>query len=107
MKREYNVEHCFMVWQYILIIVLSVPPFFLLVHSISTGNIKEGEYAYIHTNVIEPLWGFSGPMKPIIETNLTGLRIPTGRRQLLCTNAVEELNQELPQTNPGGGQSGT
>ena len=35
------------------------------------------------------------------------LRIPTGRRQTfwLCTNADEELNQGLPETNPAGDQT--
>ena len=40
---------------------------------------------------------------------LNRLRIPTGRRQTswLYTSAAEELNQGLPGTNPGSGQSGT
>ena len=37
-KRENNVEHCSMVWQYI--IVLSVPPFTFSVHSISTSSFN-------------------------------------------------------------------
>ena len=36
-----------------------------------------------------------------------GLRIPTGRRQTswLFTSALEDLNAELPSTNPVSGQS--
>jgi len=48
-------------------------------------------------------------MKQTTEINLTGLRIPTGRRQTswLYTSTVEELNQGLLGTNPARGQSGT
>ena len=39
---------------------------------------------------------------------LNGLRIPTGRKHTswLYTSSAEELNQWLPGTNPGSGQSG-
>ena len=38
-----------------------------------------------------------------------GLRIPTGRRQTswLFTSVLEDLNSELPRTNPASGQGWT
>ena len=43
-----------------------------------------------------------------ILSNITGLRIPTGRRQTswLFTSMVEDLNSGLPWINPASGQGG-
>ena len=41
--------------------------------------------------------------------NITGLKIPTGRRQPVghFTSVAEDLNSGRPRTNPASGQSGT
>ena len=43
------------------------------------------------------------------KSNITGLRIPTGRRQTswLFTSVTEDLNSGLPRTNPASVQGGT